>query len=327
MIQKIVWLSYLNVLLMLVVVCSNDDIAQLSVPDVGLENMTYISLESQLPATRIDDPLWIRHHDTSLKILAIGNSYTYNATAFMPYLFNALNKDSVCLAMLTRAGCTLDRHWTNHSQNLEKYTLVYSDRGEWMQSLVKTIDDAVFMLDWDIITLQQDSRNSGFYSTYQPYLNDLVNFFRSAVPNADIVWHLTWSYPPNSLYEEFWRYDYDWKKMYDAIIDAGSQASEYCDYNINSATLVKEMRETFQEVTDGFSSDGTHVTDDTAQYAISSLWYEMLVAPKVRVSCLDRLKYPRGVNADFMPKTDSIIRYVINHPIENGGSSVPMIMQ
>lgn len=277
--------------------------------------------------TVIDDPLWIRHHDSSLKILSIGNSFTSNATEYLPYFFNILNDDSVCIATLTFPGCSLRRHWANHCDNLEVYTLVYSDSGEWLQSEVKTLDDAIALLDWDVITLQQDSGNSGDYATYQPHLENLRNLIRVINPKCKIVWHMTWSYTSDSLYKEFSRYDYDWEKMYDAILDAGSKASGYCDAIINSATLIKDMREAFPDIIDGFSSDGRHVDDATAQYALSKLWYESLVAPITGITCMDITDYPFGVNAELMHKTDSIISDCLENPVENGGNSVPMIRQ
>lgn len=312
------WLPVLAILTMLIAACSRHDIS--------LPKTSSVTLEFPMPdVTRTDDPLWIRHHDSSLKILAIGNSFTSNATAFLPYFVNNLNGDSICIATLTEPGCSLRRHWANHCDNLEKYSLEYSDVGEWKSSTVKTLDEAIAMLDWDIIILQEASKNSGDYSSYQPHLENLVNLIRAEDPECKLVWHLTWTYSPGSLHDDFSRYDYDWEKMYYAILDAGSRASKYCDMTINSATLIKEMRETFPEVTDGFSSDGHHITDITAQYALSSLWYETLVASEIGISCIDNITYPINVNAELMNKINHIIKGVIDLPIENEGNSVPMI--
>ena len=286
-------------------------------PAPGLAVMT--------PTTVSTDPLWVRHNDSSIKILSIGNSFTSNATAFLPYLFNKLNADSICIAVLANPGCSLRRHWANHVDNREVYSLMFSDAGEWKESSITTIDEAIHVLDWDIITFQQDSGNSGDYSTYQPHVENLTELCRNANPDATMAWHLTWSYTSDCSYEEFSRYDYDSKKMYDAIMDAGTKISAYFDLTVNSADLIKKLRETFPEVKDGFSSDGRHVSDETAQYALSSLCYEVLVTPETGISSLWRSDLPEEVNAGIMHKADSIIVNILENPIEAGSNSVPML--
>lgn len=305
--------------------CSWQETTQPEATESDFSHESAQSIAVMTPSAGNEDPLWMRHHGASVKILAIGNSFATNATAFLPRFFNTINADSVFIAVMTHPGCSLRRHWANHTGDLEEYSLVYSDDGEWKESSVDTFDEAINLLDWDIITLQQDSGNSGDYSTYQPYLDDIIGLLRVTNPQVSLAWHMTWSYTPDCKYEEFSRYDYDWKKMYDAIMDAGSKIIGGFDFTINSASLIKEMRETFPEIQDGFSSDGRHVTDITAQYALSSLWYEVLVAPKAGISCLGMKSLPSGVNEGLMERIDSIIVNIIENPIGNGSDSVPML--
>lgn len=48
-----------------------------------------------------------------------------------------------------------------------------------------------FDCDWDVVLLQQNSGNSMDYTTYQPYLNDLIDYIAGIKPNVVFAWNLT----------------------------------------------------------------------------------------------------------------------------------------
>lgn len=295
-------ISFMSVCLMLLVLasCGNDQ-----EPDGSV----YVPVRQPSDSVIIkDDPFWQRHHDSSLKILAIGNSFTINATTYIPWLINKYNSDSACIARLTRSGCSLDMHWKSHENDSPDYDFYYSDKGGWTLSDVKTIDEALTMLDWDIIVIQQVSGWSGLYYTYQPALDNLVCLFHEACPSALLAWHYTWAYTPWTEHTEFKNYDRDSEKMYNAIIDAGDKASENFDIRIPSATLIKRMREEYPEVENGFSEDGYHIADDLALYALSSLWYEILVRPLFGTSSLGRTEFPAGIDTESIRRASDIIK-------------------
>ncbi len=285
-------------ILLVLVSCSHDDLdPYLYVPCLPVDTTIYKT-----------NPLWIHHHDSSLKILAIGNSFTVNSTNHMPWIINAINGDSICIARLVRSSCSLSMHWANHVNNSPDYELYYSDNGSWHFSEINTIDEALRILDWDVIVIQQVSTLSGFYDTYQPYLDNLIKLFREANPTALSAWHYTWAYTPSTKNKEFKKYGRDSEKMYAAIMDAGDKVAENVDLHINSATLIKRMREEFPEVEDGFSDDGIHITDNFAQYALALLWYESLVKPLIATSCLEEgVNLPEIGNPEGLEKIKEII--------------------
>lgn len=229
----------------------------------------------------------------------------------MPWIVNSINRDSICIARLTSSGSSLQQHWKNYVKTFPDYDLEYSDKGEWQLSDIKTIHVAIAFFDWDIITIQQVSGLSGLYSTYQPYLNHLVWVLKAMNPSVRVAWHYTWAYTPWTDHTEFKNYDYDSEKMYEAIIAAGDKASELCDLSIPAATLIKRMREEFSEVENGFSLDGYHLIDDMALYALSSLWYEVLVYPIIGSTSLDRSNLPSSIDAHDMTKVNEIIKTLL----------------
>ncbi len=48
------------------------------------------------------------------------------------------------------------------------------------------------------MTVQQASLKSTDYETYQPYLNEIVNYIKRCVPKAKIAIHQTWAYEQDS---------------------------------------------------------------------------------------------------------------------------------
>lgn len=270
-----------------------------------------------------DTQIYQQHKNAPLKILAIGNSFTHNAATYLPWLTNQLNGDSICIAKLTRSGCSLNMHWGNHVNDSPDYEFFFSNNGEWVAEDISTIDVALDILDWDIIVIQQASGLSGDYSTYNalPYL---VQLFYETNPNAKLAWHYTWPYKEGTNHEDFPRYDNDPQKMYEAILDACDQASEDFDIRIPSATLIWEMRKQYPEVEDKFSTDGYHISSDLALYALSTLWYEFLIAPYMHSSSLNLEKYPDAIGKEEFARAKEIIRQLVDAE-ENESNSVPMI--
>lgn len=257
-----------------------------------------------------DTLLWQRHENADLKILAIGNSFTINATTYLPWLIDILNEDSVCVARLTQSGCSLSMHWDNHVDNKPNYDFYYSEGGGWSLSEIKTIDAALMALNWDVIVIQQQSGLSGVFSSFYP-LPGLVALFRETNPNAKIAWHYTWPYREGTNHGDFARYDENPQKMYEAILEAGDMASEDLNIKIPSATLIWEMRQQYPEIDDKFSEDGYHISNDMALFALSTLWYECLVAPFMTLSSFDLEQYPEEINPEQYARAKEIVRRLV----------------
>lgn len=294
-------LTVVTVMLLGLVACGHDE-----------EPLEYVGAKLPSDTAYGDEPLLLRHHDSAYKILAVGNSFTINATSYFPWLINRINDDSICIARLTRSGCSLDMHWKSHINDTPDYDFYYSDNGNWILSDIKTIDESLRLMDWDVIVIQQVSGWSGLFYTYQPHLDNLTKLFRETNPQTMLAWHYTWAYTPWTKHSEFKNYDRDSEKMYNAIIEAGNKASENFDISIPSATLIKRMREEYPEVENGFSEDGYHIVDDLALYALSTLWYEVLINPYFGTSSLDRTDLPASVNAESLQRALDIIKDLTN---------------
>ncbi|MCK7485050.1 MAG: DUF4886 domain-containing protein [Bacillus subtilis] len=79
---------------------------------------------------------------------------------------------------------------------------------------------------WDIITIQQVSGKSGRPTTYQPFLDRLIQIVNTnkTNPDAHLLWHMTWAYQQNSTHGDFTYYNNSQSVMYQAIVQTVGSA-------------------------------------------------------------------------------------------------------
>ncbi len=128
-----------------------------------------------------------------IKVLSIGNSFSQDATRYLPEIANDAGVDFVSENLYV-GGCDLETHWHNVLNNSAFYELQVGAKMVGKSS----IKQALVKEKWDFVTLQQASSLSVNPSTYQPYLNELANVIRTHCPSAAIVLHQTWAYEENS---------------------------------------------------------------------------------------------------------------------------------
>ncbi|MBQ4153947.1 MAG: DUF4886 domain-containing protein [Clostridia bacterium] len=136
--------------------------------------------------------------EDTVKVLAIGNSYTNDATAMLPEIAMAEGKD-LRIAQATIGGSTLEKHYTNLTENNASYTFQYNDKGSDTYNKLSskiTLETALYTTDWDYVTIQQASpASSRDYATYfAPYLETVIGAIKEYAPTAQIMVHETWAY-------------------------------------------------------------------------------------------------------------------------------------
>lgn len=129
-----------------------------------------------------------------MKVLAIGNSFSSDATRYLHKLAKA-NGESIKTVNLYIGGCSLERHYFNILENAKDYSFEFN--GE-TTGIKVTVKDALMSDSWDYITVQQQSSNATDYRTYQPYLNELVGYIKRYRPHSKIIVHQTWAYEDGS---------------------------------------------------------------------------------------------------------------------------------
>ncbi len=210
----------------------------------------------------------------SLKILAVGNSFS---TDSMQYLFGILENagvESITLGNLYYGGCSLAQHVTFAKNNSASYTYYKNTSGEWVSTKSYTIENALADEEWDFISLQQTSKTCGIKSSYNIYLNDLVTYVKGKCPNAKLIWNMTWAYQQDSTHASFPNYDKDQKKMYDMIIDVMNDciiSDTRFDLYIPCMTSIQNARTSF--LGDTLTRDGYHLDYYIGRYIAGLTWF------------------------------------------------------
>ena len=229
--------------------------------------------------------------DGKLRILAIGNSFADDAMEYLPKFTGQLECEHVELARLYIGGCSLERHVREYRSGKASYDFYHYDSDSydkgsnlshnWSKSK-SSMEDALKMGEWDVITMQQVSGYSGIWESYQPHLDELVAIVRKYQPKARLAWHMTWSYSQDSKHGDFKRYGNSQEQMDNAIVATARKVYEqtpYFDYLIPSGVAIEALRHTINKPPKDLTRDGYHLDLGMGRYAAACVWYKVLIEP------------------------------------------------
>ena len=217
----------------------------------------------------------------TLKVLAIGNSFSSDATEYLWDIAKDGGVEKIIIGNLYIGGCTLATHWSNIRANSGAYTYYKNTSGKWSSTSSATVEKALKDEEWDIVTVQQASGSSGVESTYSP-LKNILEYLIENEPNADIYWHHTWAYQQNSTHSSFPTYGSDQTKMYDMILKALNskvKTQESIVGIIPSGTAVQNLRSSY--IGDTITRDGYHMSYDYGRYTVALTWFAYLTGGDV----------------------------------------------
>ena len=217
----------------------------------------------------------------TLKVLAIGNSFSQDATEYLWDIANDGGVEKIVIGNLYIGGCALDKHYTNIKSESGAYTYYKNTSGKWTSTSNVSVQKALADEEWDIVTVQQASGSSGVATSYSP-LTKILEFLAEKEPNADVYWHLTWAYQQNSTHSSFPTYGSDQMKMYDAILkayDSKVKVQESIVGTIPSGTAVQNLRSSY--IGDTVTRDGYHMSYDYGRYTVALTWFAYLTGGDV----------------------------------------------
>ena len=220
---------------------------------------------------------------STLRILAIGNSFSQDAVEQYLYeLFKASGQETV-IGNLYIGGCTIDTHWGKANNGAKDYEYRKVVNGTKTNNSGKSILEGILDENWDVITVQQASGSSGIYSTYSN-LNALIGYVKANATNRDavIVFHQTWAYSVNSNHSEYPKYNSNQMTMYSMICDAATQMFRDCEAVagiIPSGTAIQNARTSY--LGDSFNRDGYHLEVNYGRFTASCTWFEALTGKDV----------------------------------------------
>ena len=209
-----------------------------------------------------------------LKILSIGNSFSCDAQAWVPQLFEAAG-EQVLLGNLFIGGCSLERHLNNARTSVPDYTYFRNNASMGLCRL----DTGLLDENWDYITFQQASHFSGLWETYEPYLVPLTDYVREKCPKAEFLIHQTWAYETDSTHNGFIHYENDQMVMYRMLKECYEKAAQCLDVRIipcGDAMQLARKSPLFNHAEGGESlnRDGFHLSYMTGRFLAGLVWYE-----------------------------------------------------
>ncbi|MBQ9544925.1 MAG: DUF4886 domain-containing protein [Clostridia bacterium] len=253
-----------------------------------------------------------------LKILALGNSFSQDATRFVHGIAEADGQD-VRVVNLYIGGCSLERHWNNILSQSADYLL--EENGVSTGRYV-SFQDALFSDKWDVFVTQQVSGSSGMIETYHPFLENVINFVRKSSPETRVYLHQTWAYEIDSIHSSFAAYDCDQNKMYEALRSAYDSAAASVGAGLircGDAVQLLRTRPPFVYGEGGMSvcRDGYHMNVLYGRYLLGAVWYGTLtgrtVADNTFVPCV-----PAIPNLKCKPEFLSVCKKTADETVTRG---------
>ena len=214
----------------------------------------------------------------SIKILAIGNSFSEDAMAYLWHILRAGGVEQVTLGNLAIGGCPVSLHADHIASGAAAYYYCKNTDGVWQWSSEQTFAHGLLDEAWDIITLQQASHDSGLPETYVRQ-NEVINYVNAHKrnPDAALYWHMTWAYQRDSDHGAFPRYGCDPETMYNSIL--GAVRSEILPNPayagvIPAGVAIQNLRAT--PVGDTVTRDGFHMSESHGRYTAALTWAQTL---------------------------------------------------
>ncbi len=218
-----------------------------------------------------------------LHILAIGNSFSQDATYYLHQMLEAGGVENKVVNLYI-GGCSLERHWKNIREDEAAY--VYEANGSATDRLV-SVREALEEEAWDVVTTQQASHDSGWMDTYEPFLGQILTYIRGKMPKATVLLQKTWAYETDSHHEAFPRYHCNQEEMYERLSLAYGEAARREGVGmIPSGDVIQALRKVppfvYGEGGMSLCRDGFHMHYLYGRYALAATWYERLTGKDIQ---------------------------------------------
>ena len=219
-----------------------------------------------------------------IRVLCIGNSFSWDAVEQELVPLCAEKGIEVEIHNLYYGGCSLQQH----AEFMQKDTAAYSHRvctNAEPRIIKDTISLKQALLDgqYDYISLQQASHDSGIRDSYEPWLSLLIDTVRAYQPSAQLCWMQTWAYSQDAKHPDYPRYHNSQAEMWDSI--QACTKSEIINHKskmllVPCGEAIQRARNT--KLGDTLCRDGYHLNYTYGRYTAACVWYEILTGNDVR---------------------------------------------
>ena len=266
--------------------------------------------------------------DHTLRILAIGNSFTNDTMRFVSKIADSAGYD-VTVGVLWKGSIALSNHLA-YIQNDEpeyQFDQFTKESGYDRVTQENVAPSTVLKQDWDLVFLQQISHLSGEPTSYydeegNSYVTQLIQLIRAQCPNPDLSfsWLMGWAYAQDFSGSSFSRYNNDQMTMYRAIANTVENtvwSTGEFESVIPVGTSVQNIRSSY--VGDNLNRDGRHLSYGMGRYAAG-----MTVAAAIGIDVSDVTYRPSGttnVNDLHWPMLREAVSNAVLYPFRVTQSS------
>ena len=138
-------------------------------------------------------------YDQVLRVLSIGNSYSQDAFAYVPFILDNMGLQvGFTIGMMVMSSSSLSDHVESFDKEESAYRFYMSELGRPWKDFwgKKSIQWVLSNYKWDVVILQQSSSVSYIWPSYQPFLDSLIRDIDSyASYPLQFGWLLTPSRP------------------------------------------------------------------------------------------------------------------------------------
>ena len=241
--------------------------------------------------------------EEGVKILAIGNSYSEDATKWLWQILKDMGVKNATVGHLFIGGTSIQDHAANARGDKPVYQYLVNSDGDFTSQSNITLAEGIAAEDWDIVTLQQLSATSGLVSSYDDDIAYLAGYVRSNATNpyVRLAWHMNWSWPGYATQSEFADYYQSSQSVMYGMITAAVEekiaTSSLFDMIIPSGTAIQNARTSF--LGDTLNRDNYHLSLNVGRY----------VAGMTYAATLTGLSFE---NVQYVPSAAEIDGYVLN---------------
>jgi hypothetical protein len=124
----------------------------------------------------------------TVRLLTIGNSFSRNATHYLPDLAKAGGHKLIHRPIVV-GGASLQLH----AEKFQKFELDATDKAGCYTN-GRSLKQELMADRWDFVTIQQASIKSHDIETYRPFAGQLRDYVKKHAPQAKLLVHQTWAY-------------------------------------------------------------------------------------------------------------------------------------
>lgn len=269
----------------------------------------YSTLEDGIPESVVYhvNPKFPQRTD-SLRILAIGNSFTDDAMQYMDDMvqLSGIDYDRIAIYVLTEGSSSFDV-WINKDYESSVFKLRRMTGGAPMKS--KGSLHEMLAQNWDVIVIQQVSDLSYKWNTFSSLREYEEKLLASCTnPSVCLAYQLVWSHSAKEMPYVLEGNIACCKKMMkrhgiDVVIPTGVAIQ-----NARNTTLNDDMY---------LTRDKWHLNTGIARYIATATWFERMITPVFGVSIRDIDTMPDGdYSSDDIELAKHCVYEAIEHPFE-----------